>query len=73
MTKIASYKHNRIISIISARCDSIRLPSKHLLKVRNRTMLSYLIERMKSIPEIDEVVVATTGRVCDQQIVSEAI
>jgi len=63
----------KVVSIIPARSDSVRLPSKHLLKVRDRTMLSYLIERMNSIDEIDDTIVATSDRACDEKIALEAI
>jgi len=36
-------------------------------------MLSYLIERVHNIPEVDETVVATTDRDCDIEIVKEAL
>ncbi len=64
---------HKVVSIILARSDSVRLPSKHLLSVRGRTMLSYLIERVNNIPEVDETIVATTDRDCDIEIVREAL
>ena len=64
---------HKVVSIILARSDSVRLPSKHLLSVRGRTMLSYLIERVNNIPEVNETIVATTDRICDIEIVREAL
>lgn len=47
---------------------SSRLPGKHLLTANGKPMLQHLIERLKTIPSIDEVVVATTTNVADDRL-----
>lgn len=47
---------------------SSRLPGKHLLQVRGRPMLGYLIERLKAVPSVDQIVVAMTERKNDDPL-----
>jgi len=58
----------RVVAIIPARSDSIRLPSKHLRIVAGNPMIYYLINRMLYAPFIDTVVLATTERPCDDEL-----
>lgn len=48
---------------------SQRLPGKVLKKVLGKTLLEYHLERIKLVPSIDEVVVATTVNETDNPIV----
>jgi spore coat polysaccharide biosynthesis protein SpsF len=50
----------RVVGIIQARMSSSRLPGKVLMEIMGRPMLSYELERLAAIPEIDELIVATT-------------
>ena len=50
----------KIVCTIEARMRSTRLPGKVLLPVLSRPMLALMIERLQRVPEIDEIVVATT-------------
>ena len=52
----------RIVGIIQARMDSVRLPGKVLMEVEGRTMLSHLIQRVASSEKLDDVIVATSIR-----------
>ena len=54
--------------IIQARMNSKRLPGKVLLKVNNKTMLEYLIERVKKIKSTKNIIVATTLNKNDNKI-----
>ena len=45
----------KIDAIIEARMTSKRLPGKVMLKVNNKTMLEYLIERLKRVKKIDRI------------------
>ena len=54
--------------IIQARMNSKRLPGKVLLKVNNKTMLEYLIERVKKIKSTKNIIVATTLNKNDSKI-----
>jgi spore coat polysaccharide biosynthesis protein SpsF len=58
----------RIIAIIEARMTSSRLPGKHLLPAGGKPMLQHLIERLKTIELIDQVVVATTTNDADDHL-----
>ncbi len=51
----------RIVAIVGARLNSSRLPSKHLLPLANKPLISHVFERLKKIKRIDEIVLATTN------------
>jgi len=53
--------NKKIVAVIEARMGSTRLPGKVLLKVRGKQMLERLVNRIKSIPLINEIVLATTS------------
>ncbi|QGQ94358.1 acylneuraminate cytidylyltransferase [Paenibacillus psychroresistens] len=59
----------KVVAIIQARMNSTRLPGKILYKVLNQTLLEYQIERIRRVPLIDEIIVATTTNPGDQPIV----
>lgn len=61
---------NKIIAIVEARMSSKRLPGKVMLKIKNETILSILINRIKNSKQIDDIVVATTKNSVDQKIVN---
>lgn len=50
----------KIVATIEARMTSSRLPGKVLLPALGRPMLGHLIARLKAVPSIDEIVLATT-------------
>ena len=62
----------KTVAIIPARLDSKRLPAKHLLEINGHSILYYLVERLRKSSFIDTVVVATTIRACDDDLVKEA-
>jgi spore coat polysaccharide biosynthesis protein SpsF len=59
----------RIVAIIQARMGSSRLPGKVMMNVGDRTVLAHLVERLKSVSTIHQVVVATTMNSRDSEIV----
>ena len=59
----------RIGSIVEARMSSTRLPGKVLLKVKGKTMLGYLTDRIKLVKNIDRIIIATTLNPKDIKIV----
>ena len=59
---------HRVVAIIPARSDGSRLPGKHLRLVAGRPMLYYVIRRMRHLPMVSEVVLATTDRPCDDEL-----
>ena len=53
------------VAIIEARMSSSRLPGKVLLKVLGKPMLWHLVQRVKRVQQIDEIVLATTVNLAD--------
>lgn len=58
----------KVVAIIQARMRSTRLPGKVLLKVLNKELLILLIERVKKVKGIDEIVIATSNLKDDDPI-----
>ena len=59
----------KVIATIEARMTSSRLPGKVMMQACGKPLLAHMIERLKKVPEIDEVVIATTVNDSDQAIV----
>jgi spore coat polysaccharide biosynthesis protein SpsF len=59
----------RTVVIIQARMGSTRLPGKIMMKVKGKTLLEYQLERVKRSKCIDEVIIATTVKEADDEIV----
>lgn len=59
----------KVTCIVQARIGSTRLPGKVLKKILGRPMLWYQIDRLKQSKLIEQIVIATTRRKEDQQIV----
>ena len=59
----------RIGVIIEARMSSTRLPGKVLMKVKNKTMLQLIVDRVNLIKKIDTTIVATTINKKDDEII----
>ena len=55
--------------IIQARVNSSRLKGKILMKIKNKSFLEILIERLKKSKKISKIVVATSNRQEDQKII----
>ena len=62
----------KIVATIEARMTSSRLPGKVLLKVKKKTFLEYLVERLKKVKEIDEIILCTTKNDTDDVLVTKA-
>ncbi len=63
----------RIAAIIEARMTSKRLPGKHMLEVMGRPIIEYLINRLKNVKSIDNIVMATTVNDADDPLVELSI
>ncbi|MBI5740393.1 MAG: glycosyltransferase family protein [Nitrospirae bacterium] len=63
---------NQIDVIVEARMTSSRLPGKVLMPGCGKVMLHHLIERAKSVPEVSNVIIATTVNRTDDCIVELA-
>ena len=50
----------KTLAILQARMGSSRLPGKTLADVHGKPMLQWLLDRIKAVPQIAEIVVATT-------------
>jgi len=50
----------KVVVIIQARSASTRLPGKVLKKIKDRTVLDYVVERLKLCKKVDDIVLATT-------------
>jgi spore coat polysaccharide biosynthesis protein SpsF len=65
-------KPNRnIVAIIEARMNSSRLPGKVLMKSTNKSMLEIMCTRLKRSKLIDQIVVATTTNLSDDDLIRE--
>ena len=63
----------RKLIIVQARMGSSRLPGKVLKEVCGKTILEHLVIRLKRVKQIDKIVVATTIKEQDNQIVDLCI
>ena len=50
----------RIAAIIQARMTSKRLPGKHMLPVMGIPIIQHLVNRLKNVQSINNIVMATT-------------
>ena len=55
----------KIIAIIEARMTSSRLPGKVLLQSAGKPMLEHLVNRLRVVPSLDGIVLATTVNATD--------
>ena len=62
-------KKRKIICVIQARMNSKRLKGKVLLKLKDKSVLNHIIDRIKLCKDIDLIVVATTYKSEDLKIV----
>ena len=61
----------RTVAIVAARMGSARLPGKVLLTLGDRSILTYLVDRLHQTGCLDQIVVATTVHPRDDIIVEE--
>lgn len=58
----------KVVATIEARMTSSRLPGKVLLEAAGKPMLEHLINRLRSVPSIDDIVLATTSNQTDDEL-----
>ncbi len=63
---------HRIVATIEARMTSSRLPGKVLMKAVGKPMLELMVERLRRVPSLDGIVIATTVNTTDDPIVELA-
>lgn len=61
---------NNISVLIQARMNSSRLPGKVLMKIKNKPMIEFLIERINQSKLIDKIIVVTSNKSEDNEIVN---
>ena len=62
----------KIIATIEARMTSSRLPGKVLMEAVGKPMLELMIERLRQVPSLDDIVIATTINATDNPIIELA-
>lgn len=62
-----------IVAIVQARMGSTRLPGKVLKPLCGKSVLAHVIDRLKEVPSINSIVIATTVLEEDNAIVNEAL
>ena len=55
-------------AFIPVRLSSTRLPGKALLKINGKPCIQYLVERIKTIKNLDEIILCTTTNSSDDEI-----
>ena len=63
---------NRTVAIVQARVGSSRLPGKVLKRLKQRTVLAEVLERVAAIPGVSSVVCATSLEMEDDPVALEA-
>jgi len=63
-------KNNKFAVIIQARMGSTRLKGKILFKIKNKSFLEILINRLKKSKKISKIIIATTNKYQDNRIIS---
>ena len=53
-------KINKIVAIVQARCNSVRLPGKVMKKIVGTPAIELLYKRLKRSKKIDNIVIATS-------------
>ena len=62
----------KIVATIEARMTSSRLPGKVMLLAAGKPMLEHLVNRLKQVNLIEEIVLATTVNAADDCLIDEA-
>lgn len=62
----------RVVGVIQARTRSFRLPGKMLRPLAGKIMIEWMVERLLTCRELDELTIATTTESCDMVLVKFA-
>jgi spore coat polysaccharide biosynthesis protein SpsF len=68
----ASPQVSKLVAVVTARWSSERLPGKVLRPLQGRPLLVRVLERLQSVEQLDEVVVATSNQASDDPIAALA-
>jgi spore coat polysaccharide biosynthesis protein SpsF len=58
----------KIVAVIQARMGSTRLPGKILKTIEGKPMLWHIVDRLKRVEKVDDVVIATSNNSKDDQV-----
>ena len=59
----------KIVAIIQARMNSVRLPQKVMRPINGKPMIELLLSRLSLAKELDQIVVATPADLCNEPLV----
>ncbi|OUS75128.1 acylneuraminate cytidylyltransferase [Paenibacillus sp. MY03] len=62
----------KTVAIVQARMGSTRLPGKVLKQINGLSVLGHVVDRLRRVPSIDELWIATTSKKNDDPIEDEA-
>ena len=60
----------KVIALVQARMNSQRLPGKVLLPLEDKTVLGHIVHRLHHCKYLDDIVVATSTEILDNDIVN---
>lgn len=63
----------KILAIVQARMGSTRLPGKVMMHICGKTVLELVVNRLKKVPSLNDIVIATTLKQDDDILVNEAV
>lgn len=69
---MSAMSKSRVVATIEARMTSSRLPGKVLMPALGEPMLMHLVRRLRAVPSIDAIVIATTVNATDDPIAAFA-
>ena len=64
-------QESKVVAIVQARMGSTRLPGKVLMDLAGQTILERVVERLRRVPALSDIVIATTDSHRDDAIVAE--
>lgn len=68
LTPVARSRRLGVTAIVQGRMGSTRLPGKVMRSLQGRPMIDHVLERLGRVPEVSEVVVATSTRTVDDPL-----
>ena len=63
---------NKVVASIEARMGSSRLPGKMLADIGDKSVIQHLVDRLRNCSTVDDIVIATTDKKTDDELVSWA-
>ena len=60
--------NGKIVAIVQARMGSTRLPGKIMKSIQGMPMLWHIVNRLKSVDKIDEIIIATSDLLSDDPV-----